>query len=347
MDFAVMCCPYCGRTVDSTYPDRYVCDSCGKFILKDRANATAFIRPSEIEDRFRSVFEAIEDGNEKKAMEVATDLVETVGNGDSHLVLGYVYALAGEDGKVLVSWKKGLELIGNAFNLDAYVCLMSSALSRMIHYKEREFIEFNVLSHIDRVADDLDESTGLSCKAFLYYSVYVVCRNDAARLAAEGEDEFYKDIFPLLFKRVVAYHRNPSGLISVIDEYLQSRNYDPETYDEDENEDLHVYDLIRRALSNDTAGMTDSDFVRMFDHWSDIDLQKESEPVLDDLLGKKKGLLQMIMKKDEGESDPETAVEDYVENMLLIEHQPDVEEPADGTPSEEESKDCERSEPVR
>lgn len=336
MDFAVTSCPYCGRTVDSTYPDRYVCDSCGKFILKNRADATAFIRPSEIEDRFKSVFEAIDDANDKKAMDIATDLVETVGNGDSYLVLGYVYALAGEDGKVLANWKKGLELIGNAFNLDAYVCLMSSGLSRMLRFKEKEFIEFNVLSHMDKLAEDLDESTGLSCKALLYYSVYVVCRNDAAVLEAQGEDELFKDVIPLLFKRIVAYCRSPTGIMRIIDEYLRYRHYDAETYEEDENDDLHVYDLIRQAIVSETAGMTDSDLVRIFDHWSDAELAKSAEPALDDLLGKRKSLLQIIRKKDEAAPTPEEAVRSYIDRMLLIERPAEPETPAQDTEEKEE-----------
>ena len=320
MDFVLTSCPFCGRTIDSTDPKKYVCESCGKYIYRDRSDVLAFIRPSEVEDHFRSVFEAIDDGNEKKAMDIASDLAENVANADSQFVLGYVYAIKGEDGKSLACWRKGLELLGDGFNLDAYICLMSSAMSRMINLKEKEFVVFNVLAHMDRLAEDLDQSTGLSCKAFLYYSVYTVCRNDAAGLRAEGEEEFYKDILPLLFKRVVAYNRSPDCQIRLIDEYLGYNDYRPETYEEDEKETEHVYDLIRRCIIEERGRLEDSDITRMFDHWSDELLQKECEPALDNLLGEKKRILSLLKKKDDSEDSDETGpVKEYVDRWMLIE----------------------------
>lgn len=320
MEFVLKSCPFCGRTLDSTEPEKYVCESCGKYVYRDRSNTLAFIRPSEVEDNFRGVFQAIENANEKRALDIASDLVETVGNADSYFVLGYVYAITGEDGKTLANWKKGMELLGDGFNLDAYICLMSDAIAKMIYLKEKDFVVFNVLAFMDNLAECIDTSTNLSCKAFLYYSVYICCANRSAMIVAEDEDDYYKDIIPLLFKRVVAYNKSPTCQIRIIREYLDYRGYNAETYEEDEKDTEHIYDLIRQYMEHETAGFSDSDRMRIFDHWTDELIQKELEPALDALLGEKKSILSLLKKRDESDQpDESNAVEDYVDRWLLIE----------------------------
>lgn len=321
MDFVLMSCPYCGRAVDSTDPKKYVCQSCGKFIYTDRKDVTAFIRPGELEDRFMEVFAAIDDANEKKAMDIAEDLIETTeGNDhDGFFIRGYVYEMIGEDGKAIADWRKGLEMLSNDVNLDGYVCLMSKAICDMILYKEREYIEFNVLAHIDRLTDDIDACTGMSTKAFVYYSVYRDCMDKVKGM--DGEEETYlKDIIPLLFRRVVAYHRNLWCLSRIIDEYLSYVGYNPDTYEEDDNEVAHVYDLIRINLNEHIAQMTEEDRVRIFDRWDDKSLKDNIEPLLDSMIGAKKSLLGLIRKKDDSETlSIDDVVAAYVDKILLIE----------------------------
>lgn len=321
MDFVLMSCPYCGRAVDSTDPKKYVCQSCGKFIYTDRKDVTAFIRPGELEDRFMEVFAAIDDANEKKAMDITEDLIETTeGNDhDGFFIRGYVYEMIGEDGKAIADWRKGLEMLSNDVNLDGYVCLMSKAICDMILYKEREYIEFNVLAHIDRLTDDIDACTGMSTKAFVYYSVYRDCMDKVKGM--DGEEETYlKDIIPLLFRRVVAYHRNLWCLSRIIDEYLSYVGYNPDTYEEDDNEVAHVYDLIRINLNEHIAQMTEEDRVRIFDRWDDKSLKDNIEPLLDSMIGAKKSLLGLIRKKDDSETlSIDDVVAAYVDKILLIE----------------------------
>ena len=72
-------------------------------------------------------------------MDIAEDLIETTESNDydCFFVRGYVYEMIGEDGKAIADWRKGLEMLSNNVNLDAYVCLMSKAICDMILYKER------------------------------------------------------------------------------------------------------------------------------------------------------------------------------------------------------------------
>ncbi len=329
MDFALTSCPYCGRAVDPSDPTKYVCRSCGKFIYRDRTDMMAFIRPSEIEDRFREAFAAVGDGNDKKAMDIANDLVESTGccDHDSFFLRGYINASKGEDGKALTDWKKGLELLSNDTNLDAYVVMMSRSVASMIIYKEREFIEFNVVGHIDRLCDEIDANTGMSCKSFVYYTILTNCI-DLSKDMDDDERKILRDVLPNLFRRVVAYQRNYWVLPGVIDGYLRLVGYDPETYEEDDNEIPHIYDVLRTTIVEHTSRMSDEDRIRIFDRWDDKSLRENIEPLLDSMVGPKRGGLLAILrnKKEEPEStDLGTLIHAYVDKCLLIDGP--VEEP--------------------
>lgn len=319
MDFALMSCPYCGRAVDSNISDKYVCEGCGKSIYVDRSNVLSFIRPNESEGRMKEAIVAIGDGSEKKALEIADELVQATESGDcdSLFLRGFIYAEIGEDGKALADWRKGLELLAKDSNLDAYICLMSKAISDMILYKEKEFIEFSVLQYIDRICDDIDTFAEVSSKAFFYYTIY---RNCISNIAASEEDaEYYKDILPLLFRRVVAYYRNFWSLPRIIDEYLQNVGYNAETYDDDDNGVAHIYDLLRTRIWQSISTMTDDDRKRIFDRWNDKALKEEIEPKLDSLIGAKKTILGFLLKKDESVSPDESAInaiKEYVDKCL-------------------------------
>ncbi len=320
MNFILMSCPYCSRTVDSSEPSRYVCLSCGKFIYTDRSNKHAFIRSSEIEDRIKDILDGMDEDSAKKSLEIADDLVEATESADpdSLFLRGYVYAEIGEDGKALTDWRKGLEIVSNNVNLDAYLCLMSKAVADMILFKEREFIEFNVASYIDKLCDDINAFTGMSCKAFFYYSVYINSIENS-RGTEDGEVTEYEDVMPLLFKRVVAYHRNYWCLPRIIHEYLGYVDYSAKTYDDDDNEIPHIYDLIRRYLAKRISGMTEEDRLRIFDRWNDKSLKDEIEPMLDSLLKQRSNIIGGFLKKNENEDDnqPEE-IHTYVDKCLLI-----------------------------
>lgn len=320
MDFVPMSCPYCGRAVDPIDSRKYVCSSCGKFVYTDRADVRAFIRPSEIEDRFNGIFESLADGNEKKAMDIAGDLVDSTDccDHDSLFMRGYVYAQIGEDGKAFTDWKKGLEMLSNDVNLDAYVCLMSKAVFDMILLKEREFVEFNVLGYIDKLCEETDASTGMSCKAFFYYTVYRDCLKHVTEPDIDDVN-ILKDIIPKIFKRVVAYHRDCTCLSHIIAEYLDHVGYKAETFEEDDNEIPHVYDLIRICLDEHVSRMSEEDRIRVFDRWDDKSLKESLEPMLEAMVEPKKGILSKILKKDAIDvAGHDETIHAYVDRYLLI-----------------------------
>ncbi len=323
MDFVLMSCPYCSRTVDSSDPKRYVCLSCGKSIYTDRTNARAFIRPGEIEESFHAALDAIFEDNEKKALDIANDLVESTEecDRDSLFLRGFILSEIGEDGKALADWRRGLELLSNDPNLDAYVCMMSKAIADMILYKEREFIEFKAISHIDKLCEDIDSCTGMSCKAFVYYSVYLNCL-DLSRDTEDEEDVTeFDDIIPLMMKRIIAYHRNYWCLSRIIQEYLTSIDYNAETYEDDDNMVPHTYDLIAQYLDDHIAYLSEDDRVRIFDRWDDSSLKDNIEPLLDSLLKQKIGLRTILHRKELEEAPQEIdAVHAYVDKCLLSEY---------------------------
>lgn len=315
MDFTLMSCPYCGRAVDSSDPNRYVCLGCGKSIYTNRSDIMTLKRPGGIGESFKASIDAANDGNEKKAMEIADGLVESEeASHDAYFLRGCVYALRGEDGKAFTDWKKALELLSNSTELDAYVCLMAKAVSRMALYKEQEFVEFNIVAYVDKLCDEIDSSSGMSCKAFVYYTIYIDCLEIARGLDGSVADEF-KDVIPELFRRVVAYHRNYWCLSRIIEEYLDYVGYEEETFEEDENDVPHVYNLIRRELDAHISCMTEEDRIRIFDRWDDKSLKEKIEPVLDGMV--KKGLLSKIRAK-EAATDVSETVHAYVDKCLLI-----------------------------
>ncbi|MDO5862467.1 MAG: hypothetical protein Q4Q58_06735 [Thermoplasmata archaeon] len=320
MDFTLMSCPYCGRAVDSSDPIRYVCTSCGKSIYTNRFDVLSFIHPSGIEERFKDCMLAAADGNEKKAMDIAEGLVGSTGccDHDPYFLRGCVYALRGEDGKALSDWKKALELLSNSEELDAYVCLLAKAVSAMVLYKEREYIEFNIVNYVDKLCDEIDSSSGMSCKAFVYYTIYIDCLEQAKGLGKSEADQF-RELAPDLFRRVVAYHRNYWCLSRIIEEYLEYIGYDEETFEEDDNSVPHVYALLRHRLDEHISHMTEEDRVRIFDRWDDKSLKENIEPLLDAMVVKKSLLTRLRPKDAQGTVDIKTAVHKYVDTCLLIE----------------------------
>lgn len=324
MDFALTSCPYCGRAVDSSDPGRYVCRSCGKYIYTRRYDILSFIRPSEIEDRFREAIAAMDDDNPKKAMEIADDLVESTGccNHDSLFLRGYLYAELGEDGKSLADWKKALELVSNDVNLDAYICLMAKGITDMIRYKEREFIEFNEVSYIDKLCDEIDASTGMSCKSFVYYTIL----RDCTRVVFGQEEQLdeLRDVIPNLFRRSIAYERDYWGLPRMIEQYLRFIGFNEETFEDDDNQVPHIYYLIQKEFDAHISKMTEEDRIRIFDRWDDKSLREKVEPLLDAMVGPKRGgLLGKLRRKEEPGLDLQTLIHAYVDRCLLIDGPPE------------------------
>ena len=334
MDFELMFCPYCGGDIDSSDESKYLCKGCGKNIYTDRESLYHFIRPGELIDSFKDALAALEDDNTAKATAIADDILAASEDKDfdAYFLRGAVYARLGEDGKAAMDWKRGMELLTVYTNIDAYVCLMSRCISEMIYSKEEEFIDFQPLKYIDAICDEIHASTGESCKAFFYYNVYleykkILGRND------KNSDEVFTEVVPKLFRRIVAYHRNLWCLTRVIEEYLASIGYDPETYEDDDLEDAHIYDLLAKCLRKYTGDMTVEQMRDVMEKWDD-DKLKLNEESLDAIMPHQSGVLSKLLsrKSDAEPVDPEVAVECYVRHLLLLDVQ-ETEE-AESTDSE-------------
>lgn len=317
MDFALMSCPYCGGVIDSSDPSMYECTGCGKHIYTDRESLRHFIRPGELEDRFNEAIDALAEENPGKALEITNELVDLSCDTDfdAFFLRGAVLAYMGEDGKAANNWKKGLELLDDYTNLDAYICLMSKSVAHMIYGKEKDYVDFDPLRYIDRLSDEIYADTGESCRSFLYYTIYRDYRILMGKLQSEGEETF-RDVIPLLFKRIVGYHRNFRCLIRIIDEYLVSMSYNADTYKEDDYDDLHVYDLLKNSLKAYTDGMSDDDIRTIISRWNDETLESNQERLDAIMPHKKKGVLNKLLHRNQDDDGIDDAVDGYVRICL-------------------------------
>ena len=327
MDIMLMFCPYCGGELGPKDDTGNVCQSCGKNIFAERQSIDKVIPSGEAGSAFRDALAAVNDDNPKKALEIAEEFNESSPGADALFLRGAVYAYMGEDGKAAIDWKKGLEAMTSFTNIDAYVCIMSRAIADMIYFKEKEFIDFEPVKYIDKLCDEIHADTGESCKAFFFYTVYNDCEIMMEELQDEGV-EVFKDIIPLLFRRTVEYHRNMLCLIQVIDAYLAKMGYNPETYEDDDMADLHVYDLISSDLKKYTAGMTAEDMRKIMFSWDDTSL-RANESILESLMPSSKDsvigkLLSRKNSSEEAQSEPD-AVDLYVRRLLLLD-KPNAEE---------------------
>ena len=117
-------------------------------------------------------------------------------------------------------------------------------------------------------------------------------------------------------------------LIQVIDAYLAKMGYNPETYEDDDMADLHVYDLISSDLKKYTAGMTAEDMRKIMFSWDDTSL-RANESILESLMPSSKDsvigkLLSRKNSSEEAQSEPD-AVDLYVRRLLLLD-KPNAEE---------------------
>ncbi len=325
MDFALMFCPYCGGTVDSSDGERYLCLGCGKGIYSDRENMRAFIRSGELEGKYNDSLNALGDDNPKKALAIADEIQSMGDDGfDIHFLRGSIYANIGEDGKALIEWKKGLEMLTVYTNIDAYICLMAKSIADMIYLKEREYIEFSPISYIDKLCDEIYNNTRESCKSFFYYTIYRDYITLMYKLEDSGEETFM-DVVPAIYRRVVGYHRNYWCLVRIIDEYLASAGYNADTYEDDDMYEYHIYDLMRMCFRRYIRCMTPDDMHRIIDHWDDVSL-KQLEPEFNSLFKDKRdvqSIMSRILSFGAKEAAEDTSMTDdpmdaYVRKCLLL-----------------------------
>lgn len=307
MDSVERFCPYCGGTVEPG--DKPACASCGRMVYSQR-HTLRNITDRREEPRLSKIVDYLDDNNQEKAMSIANELVsECDSNADYLFLRGAVFAHYGEDGKALADWKAGLENLQTLTDVDAYVCVITESVTKMLCYQEEHFIEIDRLKLIDRVCSGFFKMLGVSVKGLIYWDICYALREEMARRESEGKDT-YDDIVREVFERALVYCRDYRLLPAFIDCYLCSIGFCEDTYDDDDMYTEHMFYSIARVIEMYTSTMTGQQLVDIMNEWDD-----EHMTMLEDLFkglksfGKSDGMVHKILKHVNAEEVAETDAE--------------------------------------
>lgn len=266
---------------------------------------------------FKRMLDSIEAGNQAMALEIAEELVNE--NKEAffpYLMRAVAYCYMKEDGKALKDWMTSISLMEKNEKMDAYVCIISKSVSDLIIADEREFVDFDYLSHIDRVCEALDEHLECNCKGFVYLTVFT-CFMSSYLGMEEDEKEQCGEIIPNLVQRTVAYSRDVSVIKDVVNECLGINDYDESTYEEDDNYDLYALSRIVEKIEKNLPNADRSEFPDM---WTDAEMKTVLEGYLAAILaceGDAKPL-EKYAKKSGTMTELDLAIEDYSRKYLRI-----------------------------
>lgn len=266
---------------------------------------------------FKRMLDSIEAGNQAMALEIAEELVNE--NKEAffpYLMRAVAYCYMKEDGKALKDWMTSISLMEKNEKMDAYVCIISKSVSDLIIADEREFVDFDYLSHIDRVCEALDEHLECNCKGFVYLTVFT-CFMSSYLGMEEDEKEQCGEIIPNLVQRTVAYSRDVSVIKDVVNECLGINDYDESTYEEDDNYDLYALSKIVEKIEKNLPYADRSEFPDM---WTDAEMKTVLEGYLAAILaceGDTKPL-EKYAKKSGTMTELDLAIEDYSRKYLRI-----------------------------
>jgi hypothetical protein len=266
---------------------------------------------------FKRMLDSIEAGNQAMALEIAEGLVNE--NKEAffpYLMRAVAYCYMKEDGKALKDWMTSISLMEKNEKMDAYVCIISKSVSDLIIADEREFVDFDYLSHIDRVCETLDEHLECNCKGFVYLTVFT-CFMSSYLGMEEDEKEQCGEIIPNLVQRTVAYSRDVSVIKDVVNECLGINDYDESTYEEDDNYDLYALSKIVEKIEKNLPNADRSEFPDM---WTDAEMKTVLEGYLAAILaceGDAKPL-EKYAKKSGTMTELDLAIEDYSRKYLRI-----------------------------
>ncbi|MBR4216875.1 MAG: hypothetical protein IKM91_08080 [Candidatus Methanomethylophilaceae archaeon] len=266
---------------------------------------------------FKRMLDSIEAGNQAMALEIAEELVNE--NKEAffpYLMRAVAYCYMKEDGKALKDWMTSISLMEKNEKMDAYVCIISKSVSDLIIADEREFVDFDYLSHIDRVCEALDEHLECNCKGFVYLTVFT-CFMSSYLGMEEDEKEQCGEIIPNLVQRTVAYSRDVSVIKDVVNECLGINDYDESTYEEDDNYDLYALSRIVEKIEKNLPNADRSEFPDM---WTDAEMKTVLEGYLAAILaceGDTKPL-EKYAKKSGTMTELDLAIEDYSRKYLRI-----------------------------
>ncbi len=266
---------------------------------------------------FDEMLEAIEAGNQTRALEIAENLVKEDEEAFfPYLMRAVAYCYMKEDGKALMDWKTSISRMEKSEKVDAYVCIISKSVSDLIIADERDFVDFDYLSHIDRVCEALDERLECNCKGFVYLTVFT-CFMSSYLAMEESDKEQCEEVIPNLVQRIVAYSRDVNVLKDVINEYLGISDYDESTYEEDENYSLHSLSEIVKSVEKNLPDIDKAEFPGM---WTDAEMKTVLEGYLAAIMacdGDNKPL-EKYAKKSGGMTELDLAIQDYSRKYLRI-----------------------------
>ena len=292
MNIPLDSCPYCRESVSELGPNTLVCLKCGKKICADRTAVTSVVGDSEPESPM-SLSALINGRIFDRAFERVEQLLEEKGEEDANLIFlhGILNASVGEDGRAFNDWKKALEILGDNSEFDSYMCLICKSVATMIYEKESEFIEFDFVKYINRMAQLFSEITNCSLKAFTFYTVYINYLNTLDEMMSMGKERIAY-ILPRLFRNVVVYYKNYPNLRFVVEQYLDVIGYDRDTYGDDGMEQCHLYDLVSDSINQECKNHTEEYLECVRNNWTD-----EEMVVLDDYFAGMESIIHDNLRK--------------------------------------------------
>ncbi len=339
MVFAIRLCPYCGGAIKADESGCYTCSECGKHTFRSRSNSKAFLLGKPYEEAYSDIMGVMEQDPKEALSQIDAIIEETEEpNPDMFIIRGLAYCSIGEEGKAHNDWKKGLDLITDVTNLDAYIVTICRRIAGLIVMKEREFLDFKPLEYIDLIATEFSLKGAVPCKGIFYITLYRDFRMGLQAGEFSCDDDIYPVVIPKILNRILVYGRNYQTTCGIIEEILEDFQYNDETYEEDDNLRLHLCYILRDKYLKLSEGFTDEDVVRILRHWNDENMF-ELEYWMDELMKsvKDRTILKTLSKftsSDNENFDLEEAVENYAKKYLLLLPE-EKEEPAKEPETEE------------
>lgn len=311
MDVTFESCPYCGGTVSSDNRNFFVCSQCCRKILVNRADKFSFIENGPRRDSMKEILSIAEEDRCEEALKRVNAMIEdTPEDQDVYFLRGTILALMGEEGKAFTDWKRGISIINDLNDIDAYACLICSTVADMIYQKESDFVEFDYIRYIDRVSQLFSDVANDKIKAFIFYTVYVDFVNILTSIDGEKARQMFY-VLPSLFRNVVVYHTNYSCLGRIINEYLSFIGYDEDTYDDDDMIQCHLYYLIGKSITDKIVNIAPERLKEIYCCWNDDNMK-----VIDDAFATLESIAHGRAKKKD--ITLEEAVDGYTDKCLMI-----------------------------
>jgi len=321
MAFTIRLCPFCGGAINSEEAGFFVCEECDKRSYRSRTYSRVYLQNKPYEADYGAILDVV-DISPEKALEQINAVMDSVEEPDTDMYFtrGLVYTAMGEEGKAHIDWKKGLEVMTDLRNIDAYIMPVCRGIMDTIIIKEREFLDFSPLEYIDTIATEFSLKAGVPCRGLFYLSLYRDFRTAYQSGKLDDDDEIYQNIVVKILPKILAYGRDYRMVVDAIDEMLEDFHYNPDTYIEDDNMMMHICDMLKSEYQKLAENFSDAHIERIYRHWNDENMF-ELEYWVDELMKsiKDDSILQKVRWLRTKENfNLEDAVEGYARKFLLL-----------------------------